>query len=200
MCLCGSTEQLYYKHILLFIVNNSSLAVSGTSSNHSSKCPRVSHAVDDKMEVEKKENPASSYDNDPVVMTAYQDPEAEKENLFIAVIVPGRVEYSAVTFSLGTTGHGSSTAKFTYTSPKIIFDWKTMFETELKNQELLSFHPLVVAVKKEMKNHRESIDSTPQCVINSNLPIQVQTAAETIKKKGKRNLDGITAVYWLVSY
>lgn len=54
------------------------MSVSGTSSSHLSKRSRVSDAVDDNIEVEKKENPASNYEKDPVVMAVYQDPDTKR--------------------------------------------------------------------------------------------------------------------------
>ena len=73
-----------------------------------------------------------------------------------------------------------------------------MFESELKKKELKSFHPLVIAVKKEIKNHRESVDSIPECKIHLQLPIPVQTSPDSIIKKGKKNLDGGVQVFFLL--
>ncbi len=129
-----------YNNKFLNLVQETSSSSTTTSTGHSSKRNRVSDDVDENVEPEKKESPVS-YTNDPVIMTVYQDPDTEKDILFIAVILPGGVDDSAVTFSLCTSGHGSSNAKITYPWPKIIFDWKTMFDTELEKKSFLISTP-----------------------------------------------------------
>ena len=106
-------------------------------------------------------------------MTVYQDPDTEKKLLFMYVLLHGGVNCSAVNFNLGE-GNGSTTATISYPCPKLGYNWNVMFESELEKKESLSFHPLVVAVKKELKNHRESVDSIPECKIQLNLPIPVK--------------------------
>ncbi|KZS01517.1 Uncharacterized protein APZ42_001802, partial [Daphnia magna] len=65
-------------------------------------------------------------------------------------------------FSLVGSGPGSSTARITYSWPKILFEIEAIFKKAITSSELRVCHPKIIALKNELKNNRDSIDSTPK--------------------------------------
>ena len=130
--------------------------------------------------------------NQPVLMTVYKDPESLEEKLCVIASLPGGV--SDVEFSLIGSGPGSNTAKITYSWPPIVYDIPGIFKKDIDAKLITSCHPLIISLKNELKNHRDSIDSTPQGEIELILPISVQTAPTAISRAGKKTNDGTMIV------
>ncbi len=137
-----------------------------------------------------------SHRNQPVLMEIYIDPVTEREILVIVAYLIGGV--TDVEFSLVGSGPGCSIGRITYTWPEMSIDVEDLFELPInkKNieEQLPACHPKMLAIKKGLHNTRESIDVLPKGVIDLNLPIAVQTAADTIKRRGKKKPDGTTVL------
>ncbi|XP_045025151.1 uncharacterized protein LOC123469870 [Daphnia magna] len=117
-----------------------------------------------------------AHKNQPVLMTVYRDPVTEQEKVCIVVSLPGGA--SDVEFSLVGSGPGRSTARITYSWPKILFDIEAIFKKAITSSELPVCHPKIIALKNELKNNRDSIDSTPKGSMELTLPINLVSARE----------------------
>ena len=68
-------------------------------------------------------------------------------------------------------------------------------------EKLPDCHPKILALKKCLQGNRNSIDETPTGVIELTLPRPIQTVANKIIRKGKKNLYGnIVIVVKLIAY
>ena len=121
--------------------------------------------------------------NEPIIMTVYRD-ETEKEKVGILVALPGGCD--DVEFSLLGGGAGSSTARITYSWPKVIYNLDNIFGKSCK----APFHPKILAFKKELENNRDAVDAIPRGVLELTLPIPVQTATDSFTFTGCVKGDG----------
>ncbi|XP_045023141.1 uncharacterized protein LOC123467161 [Daphnia magna] len=187
-------------YIFLFAVKRTSSAAGFADSDScaggsgSTDCrpkrfkPDPELTCDDEDELDAK----IAHKNQPVLMTVYRDPVTEQEKVCIVVSLPGGA--SDVEFSLVGSGPGSSTARITYSWPKILFDIETIFKKAITSSELPVCHPKIIALKNELKNNRDLIDSTPKGSMELTLPISVQTATSSISRAGGKTADGSMVV------
>lgn len=119
--------------------------------------------------------------NQPMLMTTYSEPETGQEKLFLLISVPEGARN--LEFSIVGNGPGSMKAQVTYSWPSLTYDLDSIFERAFKTG-LPTCHPKIMALKKELENHRDCVDEIPVGVIELSLPIPVQTAAESIKFQG----------------
>ena len=141
--------------------------------------------------------------NQPVLISVFRDPETEEEKVCVVAALPGGV--SNVEFSLIGTGPGANKARITYSLPPIVFDIEGIFRKEIDSVnpavKLESTHPLILSLKAELRNNRESLDSTPRGEIELTLPIPVQTAASSICRSGGKKNDGsLIVIVKLMAY
>jgi len=141
--------------------------------------------------------------NQPVLISVFRDPETEEEKVCVVAALPGGV--SDVKFFLIGTGPGTNKARITYSWPPIVFDIEGIFRKEIDsvNPEMIieSTHPLISSLKAELRNNRESLDSTPRGEIELTLPIPVQTAASSICRSGGKKNDGsLIVIVELMAY
>jgi len=147
-------------------------------------------ASEDQNEEEEEESMDSNivHHNQPVVMTVYRDHVTQNQRVGILITLPGGAE--DVEFSLLGSGPGSSTARLTYSWPRISYDIDSFFEKDINRKEMFPSDPLISSFKQELQNHRETVDCIPKGVIDLTLPIPVQTVSESISKRGKKRDDG----------
>jgi hypothetical protein len=76
-----------------------------------------------------------------------------------------------------------------------VYDIPGIFKKAIDEKQITSCHPLIiVSLKNEFNNHRDSIDSTPQGEMELILPISVQTAPTAISRAGGKTNDGTMIV------
>ena len=128
-----------------------------------------------------------AHTNQPVLTTVFRDPESGDHKVAVVVALPGGA--TDVEFSLLGGNAGSSTAIVTYSWPPIMFNIEGMFAQAIKHRKS-RVHPHFNALKEQLKNNRDSIDATPQGVIQIALPIAVQTGQNSFFFEGGKSADG----------
>ncbi len=128
----------------------------------------------------------------PILMTVYVDHLTEQEMVCVVATIPGGATNAE--FSLIGSGPGTSTALITYNWPRMSYEIESMFKKKIASGALGTWHPKILALKKELQQYRASIDSIPQGSIELTLPIPVQTSADSITRSGGRSSDGTTIV------
>ena len=180
--------------------NSESVDCAGSSG--SSKQPKQS-ATEPVYEEEEDLDARIRHKNQPVLISVFRDPETEEEKVCVVAALPGGV--SNVEFSLIGTGPGANKARITYSWPPIVFDIEGIFRKEIDSVnpavKLESTHPLILSLKAELRNNRESLNSTPRGEIELTLPIPVQTAASSICRSGGKKNDGsLIVIVELMAY
>ena len=123
-------------------------------------------------------------------MSVYQDPDSQKERLIIVASLPGGASNVEFTLVGGCSSAGTSTARITYTWPKLAYDIDAIFAKQVLEKKMAAYHPKILALKKNLQDCRDTIDSTPKGVMELSLPIPVQTASDSITIKGGKQDDG----------
>ena len=169
-------------------VEDDSLSASGPSG--SSKRLKSSTLTDDTEEKDLEGLDLQIvHHNQPALVTVYKDPDTQQEKVFILISLPGGS--TDVEFSLVGNGPGSSTANIRYSWPPVMYDIDSLFaKVTIKNEKISEFHPKITALKNELANSRNSVDSVPQEVIEIPLPIPVQTAKNSYQFVGGKKPDG----------
>ncbi len=129
--------------------------------------------------------------NQPVFMTVYKDPDSLEEKLCVIASLPGGV--FDVEFSLIGVHPAVTIQNYVFLA-WLVYDIPRIFKKAIDEKQITSCHPLIVSLKNEFKNHRDSIDSTPQGEIEFILPISVQTAPTAISRAGGKTNDGTMIV------
>ncbi|KZR98463.1 Uncharacterized protein APZ42_006114, partial [Daphnia magna] len=78
--------------------------------------------------------------------------------------------------------------------PPIAYEMEALFGEEIKKAEMAICDPKILALKDDLKFIRQHKAQAPKGSIEINLPIPVQTAANTIKHEGKTRKDGSQAI------
>lgn len=128
-----------------------------------------------------------SHHNQPVLMEVYRDPDTSNEMLIIFASLLGGV--TVAEFSLVGSGPGTSTARITYSWPKIASNIEGVFAKKIA-AGMPACHPKILALKNGLASTRNCIDETPQGYMELALPIPVQTNADTIFISGGKTEDG----------
>lgn len=167
-----------------------SAGVSGFQSGpSSSKRSRQSETFEEaEPDIEDLVDSQIVHQNQPILMEVYDDPDTQNQKVIIVASLTGGA--SDVEFSLVGNGPGTATARITYGWPKFAFEIEELLENNMKKEKLPTCHPKILALKKGLQNTRDSIDEVPRDLIELNLPISVQTAANSISRTGKMKADG----------
>lgn len=130
--------------------------------------------------------------NQPVQTVVFREPQSRVEKVLILAALPGGV--TDASFSLDGIGPGTRTGKITYRWPYTLIDYDRIFSEEIENRFMTKEHPKVEALKQELENKRNNIDSPPEAFLKIDLPIPVQTDKKSISIPGKRIGDGGTTI------
>lgn len=137
--------------------------------------------------------------NQPIQVEVYQDPVTENEKVVIVASLPGGA--SDAEFTLVGSGPGTTLARFTYKWPPMSFRFEELFKKSIEDGSIQSYHPKIVALKKGLRNCRDSIDDIPVGVIDIELPIPVLTLENSISRNGRKSVDGsLLMVIELMAY
>jgi len=126
-----------------------------------------------------------------VTTHVWRDPETEKELLCLTVGVP---VVENVEFSLVGNGPSSSTAKIVIPWGPLNYEPKELFSTEIKSKTIVSYHPCITEMKKELQNHRKYAHDIPCEILRVQLPIAVQNTPDSIEKEGLRHPNGTASI------
>ena len=158
---------------------------AGSSSGSSSKRLRIMETeVETGNNLEELDSHIVHH-NQPVLIEVYEDHETQNNKVIIVASLPGGV--TDVEFSLVGSGPGTSTARITYSWPKIAYDIEAIFAKSIKVGSMPPCHPKILALKMGLQNNRNSVDDLPQGVMELTLPIPVQTTASSISRTGGKN-------------
>ena len=81
------------------------------------------------------------------------------------------------------------------------FRFEELFKKSIEDGCIQSYHPKIVALKKGLRNCRDSIDDIPVGVIDIELPIPVLTLENSISRNGRKSVDGsLLMVIELMAY
>ena len=130
-------------------------------------------------------DPDISHINQPLLMSVYIDPVTEVEHLVIVATLLGGV--TEAKFTLVGDGTGTRKARIEFDWPEPSVDIEGLFAQEIDSGEIPFCHPMIIAMKRDLKNCRENIEHYPKGFIDLDLPISVQTASESISISGKQN-------------
>ena len=132
-------------------------------------------------------------------MDVYRDPVTQSDKVIVVISLIGGV--TDVEFLFLGPGPGTIHARVTYRLPRASFNIEQLFEKEIKANQLHSYHPKIIQLKKSLENCRDSIDETPIGCIDLTLPIPVLTTTNSFSKIGKKNKDGsLTLIIDLTAY
>ena len=88
-------------------------------------------------------------------------------------------------------GPETRTARIDYSWPVTAVDIEAIFHQEILLENVPSCHPLIEALKTDLKNFRSNVEEIPRGFMDElTLPISVQTVDSSISVKGKTNKDG----------
>ena len=122
------------------------------------------------------------------MMPVYWDPTLMNNRVAVMVVLPGAA--ANVQFSLVGNGVGSSSARVTFDWPHTAYNVHQFFKKDIDAGIMSKVDPLIVALEKELQNHRDSHELAPKCLMELTLPIPVQTAPNTITKWGRTKENG----------
>lgn len=80
-----------------------------------------------------------------------------EEIVIVVASLPGESETDPVEFSLVGAGPGTRLARIEYSWPSLVFDINTLFGIQGKD-DVTSYHPKIVALKKDLQATRDHID------------------------------------------
>ena len=121
-------------------------------------------------------------------MAVYKDGESLNEMLFIVVTLPSGVQ--DVVFALLGTGPETNLVEIGYTWPGVVYSVDALFASALAKKTLTHTSPKIVALKAELENHRDHINSKPRGSILLTLPISVKTDPDSIIYKLAKGKNG----------
>lgn len=127
--------------------------------------------------------------NYPYLCEIYKDPENQLDKVLLAVNVPGGAQN--VKLELNTEG---TAVTLKYNWAKIMYDMDDMFKTAIASKKITSYHPKILSLKGGLEKRRPRIDVAPESIITINLPIRVQTGADSWTKSGAMREDGSQVV------
>ena len=126
--------------------------------------------------------------NQPVLMAVYHDAVSLNEMLAIVVTLPSGVK--DVVFALLGTGPKTNLVEIGYTWPGVVYNVDALFASALAAETITLTSPKIVALKAELENHRDHINSKPRGSIQLTLPISVKTDPDSIKYKLAKGKNG----------
>ena len=126
--------------------------------------------------------------NQPVLMAVYHDAVSLNEMLAIVVTLPSGVK--DVVFALLGTGPETNLVEIGYTWPGVVYNVDALFASALAAETITLTSPKIVALKAELENHRDHINSKPRGSIQLTLPISVKTDPDSIKYKLAKGKNG----------
>ncbi|XP_032778823.2 uncharacterized protein LOC116917465 [Daphnia magna] len=128
----------------------------------------------------------------PIVVSVYKDHVTEQEKVIILCVLPNGAD--EIRFRLIGSGPGTMFAVIEYAWTPIAYEIEALFGDEIKKAEMATCDPKILALKDDLKFTRQHKAQAPKGSIEINLPIPVQTAANTIKREGKTRKDGSQAI------
>ena len=108
--------------------------------------------------------------------------------LFIAVALPSGVR--EIFFKLLGTGPETNLAEIGYSWPEALYEVEALFAKALREKSMNLNHPKIVALKTELENHREHINSKPRGSIELTFPVSVKTDTDSITYKLGKGTNG----------
>ncbi|KAK4021578.1 hypothetical protein OUZ56_003490 [Daphnia magna] len=126
----------------------------------------------------------------PIVVSVYKDHVTEQEKVIILCVLPNGAD--EIRFRLIGSGPGTMFAVIEYAWTPIAYEIEALFGDEIKKAEMAT--PKILALKDDLKFTRQHKAQAPKGSIEINLPIPVQTAANTIKREGKTRKYGSQAI------
>jgi hypothetical protein len=100
-----------------------------------------------------------------------------KEMVIITVLLPSGC--NSCKFQVDPDGYQGT---LTYAWPNFLAHVEPLFQADLEDKKIANYHPMIVALKKTMTDHTDSVNKAPTTSVSIDFPIQVQPANEQIKK------------------
>ena len=128
------------------------------------------------------------HQNQPILMAVYKDGKTLAERVCVCVSLTSGAR--DVRFALLGTGPATTTASITYKWPKVMYHVESLFESAIRDKTLSPTDAKIVALKLELENNRDHIETAPQGYMELSLPIPVQTAGEAVNYRCAKNNEG----------
>jgi len=113
----------------------------------------------------------------PACTTVTYHSETMEERVALTMVLPSGCNHVHIDYNAAGTY-----ALISLRWPPEMVDVDLLYEDELKAKKMISYHPLLMALKRALANHTEVLDRVPSTVISVKLPAPVVTTDGADKK------------------
>ncbi|KAG9409280.1 hypothetical protein AC1031_019531 [Aphanomyces cochlioides] len=124
-----------------------------------------------------EESDSCVFSNPPCNLAVYNDPETMHEMLVLTLSLPSGV--NKIKFEVSKNGRFGLVG---YNWPIIMAKVDNIFKEEIDSKKIANYHPMIMALKKQLQTHTDVISDLPQSTIRINFPINVKWSPNQVIK------------------